>query len=231
MPNVMENKTQPEKKAPRLVLASASPRRQQLLALTGWRAQVRPPQVDERQDLPARPADLARELAARKARAAADPWESGATILGADTIVVHDGNVLGKPKDRAEATAMLRRLEGKEHLVLTAIALLDPNRDLLLQDLCQTTVPMAPLSAGQIEAYVASGSPMDKAGAYGIQDQNFRVVEVERMRGCFANVMGLPLCHLVRLMSWLGFEPPRDVPAACQKFTAYPCMVYQEILG
>ncbi len=214
----------------RLVLASASPRRRQLLALTGWQAQVRPTQVDERQDLPTRPADLARELARRKVQAAAR-MAPGSVVLGADTIVVHRGEVLGKPADPDQATAMLRRLAGQEHLVLTAIALLDSGRDMLLQDLCQTTVPMAPLSDDQIAAYVSSGSPLDKAGAYGIQDQGFRLVEVERMEGCFANVMGLPLCHLVRLMGWLGLAPPREVPRACREFTAYPCRVYQEILA
>jgi predicted house-cleaning NTP pyrophosphatase (Maf/HAM1 superfamily) len=98
-------------------------------------------------------------------------------------------------------------------------------------DTCVSEVPMREYADPEVEAYLDSGSPLDKAGAYGIQDGDFNPVDMSRMRDCFANVMGLPLCHLVRNLRRLGYEPPADVPAACQAFTGYECHVFPAILG
>jgi predicted house-cleaning NTP pyrophosphatase (Maf/HAM1 superfamily) len=97
-------------------------------------------------------------------------------------------------------------------------------------ELCVTSVPMRDYTDREISAYIDSGSPMDKAGAYGIQDRGFNPVEIAQLNGCFANVMGLPLCHLLRAMRRLGQDTPCDVPLACQSFTSYDCPVHSDIL-
>ena len=123
---------------------------------------------------------------------------------------------------------MLQRLRGHRHQVYTAIALLRLADQKLVTDLCSTPVPMRSYSDAEIEAYVTSGDPLDKAGAYAIQHPGFHPVEA--LAGCYASVMGLPLCHLVRSLRRLGITPPGDVPVACQTSLNYVCPVYQTIL-
>lgn len=108
--------------------------------------------------------------------------------------------------------------------------ILEPDRGIELEDSCLSSVPMRDYDDAEIEAYLASESPLDKAGSYGIQDDGFDPVELSAMRDCFANVMGLPLCHVVRTMRKLGHEPPNNVPAACQRHTSYECPIYPQIL-
>ena len=216
--------------SPDLILASGSPRRSELIQLTGWAVEVRPVNVDE-SELPGEDGlQLARRLAELKARQAAGQVEGETLILAADTVVERDGRVLGKPASEAEAKHMLQDLRGRPHQVHTAIALFDPLTSSLYTDVCTTNVPMRLYAGEELKEYVETGSPLDKAGGYGIQDQPFSPVEMQRFKGCYANVVGLPICHVVRTMRKLGREPGFDVPSRCQAHTGYDCDVYPEIM-
>jgi len=210
-----------------ILLASNSPRRKQLLALAGWPYRIQPADVEET-PLPGEPAEVyVLRLAESKARAAAGSAEDG-LVLAADTTVVDAGAILGKPNDADQARAMLWQLRGRTHQVLTALAVLQSHTDRLLTDVCATDVPMRAYTEAEIEAYVASGDPLDKAGAYAIQHAGFH--PVESLAGCYANVVGLPLCHLVRTLRKLGLPPRADLPQACQAALGYQCPVYEQIL-
>jgi MAF protein len=213
-----------------LRLASASPRRRELLHLTGWQFAIEPAAVDESVRPGETPPQLAERLSQAKARAATSLSSHSVWTLAADTVVGIDGEILGKPGDPAEAAAMLSRLSGREHDVYTAIAVSDEHGRLVGRDLCHTRVPMHRLDNRTIKRYVDSGSPMDKAGAYGIQDASPQVVDVDRLCGCYANVMGLPLCHVTRSLRALGMLPSRDVAQACMQHTGYDCPIYGAIL-
>ena len=211
-----------------LVLASNSPRRRQLLALTGLPFLVKVANVDESQLPNESPADYVLRLAETKARAIqAEPDQ---VILAADTTVVDGSDILGKPQDAAEAFAMLTRLRGHEHQVYTGIALLRAGDGLLLTDLCITEVPMRAYSDEEIRKYVASGDPLDKAGAYAIQHPEFH--PVARMDGCFANVMGLPVCHVILQLRKMGIQPDTEFFAGCETVLDYRrCPVSHAILN
>jgi septum formation protein len=182
---------------PRLVLASASPRRRELLAALGVPFTVRTADVPE--ELPAHvPAPtLAEELALAKARAVAQD-EPAAVVLGADTIVVLDDRPLGKPEDADEARRMLRALRGRAHEVVTGVAVVAPG-GVGRTAHARTLVHMRCYTDAEIEAYIASGDPFDKAGAYAIQHPEFR--PVARIEGCYCNVVGLPLWTARRLLA------------------------------
>ena len=210
-----------------LILASNSPRRRQLIGLTGWDFIVSVADVDESPRENESPAEYVIRLATTKARAITAKADD--IILAADTTVVDGSEILGKPQDKAEAVAMLTRLRGRTHQVYTGIALLRGGDNSLLTDLCVTDVPMRDYSDEEIRSYVASGDPFDKAGAYAIQHPEFR--PVAGMDGCYASVMGLPLCHVVRSMRKLGVEPNADVPVSCQKLLEYDCPVFNSILN
>jgi MAF protein len=213
-----------------LLLASASPRRSELLTLTGWPFEAFATDVDE-QPLPGeRATEQALRLAQEKARAAERLAEDGRLVIGADTVVVLGERILGKPSGGDEARRMLRELRDRSHRVVTGVALLSiGNR--LEWERCVSTVRMRRYSEADIERYLASGSPLDKAGAYGIQDADHAMVDHTAFTGCLANVMGLPLCHLVRAARRMGWEPPQDVASACQRHLGYDCPVYKEILN
>jgi septum formation protein len=206
---------------PRLVLASASPRRAELLTSIGVRFEVRPSDVDET----ARPNEPAHDYAARLARAkAVRAFTPGSVVVGADTTVVVDDDILGKPADADDAHAMLTRLAGRAHEVLTGVAVAtDPPRgaiDVLIggregpaiaDTVVSTTVWMSELSPAEISWYVNTGEPLDKAGAYGIQ--GIGGMFVQYLHGSYQNVVGLPLADLDELLSELGhrlldFVPP-----------------------
>jgi nucleoside triphosphate pyrophosphatase len=182
-----------------IVLASASPRRRQLLELLGLTFDVAPADVDETWRNGEAPAAHAERLAREKAALRARP---GAAVVGADTIVVIDGAILGKPADAAEARAMLRRLAGREHEVFTAVAVARGAR--LASGVARTAVRFRALDDATIAAYVATGEPMDKAGAYGIQ--GYGAVLVERIEGDYFTVMGLGLGLLVDLLGRVGLR-------------------------
>jgi MAF protein len=215
-----------------LVLASNSPRRRELLGLLGWPFRVAAASIDET-PLPGEQAqDYVLRLARDKARAVAARVDAGSLgtnslVLAADTTVVDGGVILGKPADELEAESMLRRLRGGTHQVYTALAALHTSDGMLLTELCATDVPMRTYSDEEIRDYIASGDPLDKAGAYAIQHAGFH--PVVGLSGCFANVMGLPLCHLLRLLRRFGLEPEGDLPSACQAKIEYDCKVYPKI--
>lgn len=212
------------------ILASASPRRSRLLALTGWTFTTAAASVDE-SSLPGEaPEALADRLARSKAQAAAGTVTNGPWVLAADTLVVDRGVVLGKPGSEQEALEMLGSLRGRTHRVITSLALINPASGEVHSETCRSEVSMRDYSMEEAQAFVARGEAWDKAGGYAIQDPLFRPVDMQRMWDCFANVVGLPLCHLVRAMRRAGLEPPQDVPQACQAHTDYRCPVYQDIL-
>jgi septum formation protein len=180
-----------------LVLASQSPRRRELLSTAGITFTLRVREVEEIRAPDEPPDDYARRLARAKAEAA---WEGrDEIVLGADTIVVLDQQVLEKPRDAADARAMLQRLSGREHTVITAICLRYPAG--VQVDSTATRVRFAALTADEIDAYVATGEPMDKAGAYAIQGLASKFVE--RVEGCYFNVIGLPLSQVYRYLKIL----------------------------
>ncbi|MDX1601368.1 MAG: Maf family protein [Anaerolineales bacterium] len=214
----------PDKIVP--TLASGSPRRRRLLSLAGWLFHVQPADVDETPRAGEAPLEYVLRMAETKARAAAESHRPNALILAADTTVADGDAILGKPGDPAEAIAVLQRLRGRAHQVHTAIAVIRAGA--LHSDVCTTTVPMRAYSDEEIFQYVKSGDPFDKAGGYAIQHDGFQ--PVASMQGCYANVMGLPLCHLVRTLRKLGIDAPNDVPQACQEHLEYQCPVFEQIL-
>lgn len=211
-----------------IVLASNSPRRRQLLALTDLNFIVTVADIDESVQENESPADYVLRLAETKARTIASGTDADRIVLAADTTVVDGGDILGKPGDDAEAFSMLTRLRGRTHQVYTGIALLRARDGHLLTDLCITDVPMRKYSDEEIRAYIASGDPFDKAGAYAIQHADFH--PIQDLNGCFASVMGLPLCHVTRLLRKMDTNPKTDVPTNCQNFLEYKCPVYEGIL-
>jgi MAF protein len=216
---------------PRLILASASPRRRELLALSGWSFEIVPAHADETPQPGELPAQLVQRLSQAKARHAAEQVTGRAFVIGADTTVVLEGEVIGKPADAAEAIAMLKRLRGREHEVLTGLTVLDTAAGEAHTDLARSCVPMRAYGDDELLAYIATGDPLDKAGAYAIQHAGFQPVDSDAFHDCFANVMGLPLCHLLRRLRALGVEPSNDLPAACQRFIPYQCPVFEQILS
>jgi septum formation protein len=193
--------TPPKSTPVRVVLASQSPRRRELLRLVGITHEVQPADVDESLIEGESP----RAYAERLARTKAKTIERGdAVTIGSDTTVVVDGDVLGKPADEADAARMLRRLSGRSHIVITAVAA--EWKGTLVSDVEEVGVTFRSLTDADIAAYIATGEPMDKAGAYGIQGYGATIVE--RVNGDYFAVMGLPLNRLVRLLEGLGLIYP-----------------------
>jgi MAF protein len=212
-----------------IVLASNSPRRRQLLALGNWKFTVAVSDVDETQQADETPHDYVLRLAQAKALAVVEKMQDeDVVIIGSDTAVVDADSILGKPKDSADAARMLRQLRGHTHQVYTGVAFHRIRDGKMLTELCVTDVPMRAYSDDEIAAYVQTGDPLDKAGAYAIQHPDFQ--PVESMRGCYASVMGLPLCHVMRTLSALDVHPSADVPMACQNLLSYECPVSSAIL-
>jgi septum formation protein len=182
-----------------VILASASPRRRELLALVGIVHEVRPADIDESLWPGETPVGHSERLARGKAHAIAAA-AGDAVVIAADTIVVVDGDILGKPKDVAHATEMLRRLSGRQHTVYTAIAVARGERTESAVEAVE--VVFRALSDSEIAEYIATGEPMDKAGAYGIQ--GFGATIVERVEGDYFSVMGLGMRRLVALLERVG---------------------------
>lgn len=189
----------------KLILASSSPRRAEVLLDAGIAFETIATSVDEAR-LDGEPAErMVRRLAEAKARAAATQVAGPAIVIGADTVVVLGEDVLGKPASAADARAMLARLGGMTHAVMTGVAVLRlPERTLRIETE-STRVTIAPLTAQEIANYVAGGEPMDKAGAYAIQGRGGRFVT--SVEGCYFNVVGLPLARLYRILKELGWSP------------------------
>ena len=182
----------------RLVLASQSPRRASLLRQIGLSFDIVPSHISEVHIADHQPSEIVVALSQAKAREVA-LGVSDAIIIGADTIVVLDGTILGKPESPAEAIAMLKQLSGREHEVYTGFTLLETPGMRELSTFEKTLVRFRTLQEREIADYVASGSPMDKAGAYGIQD-DYGAVFVESITGCFYNVVGFPLTKFYTML-------------------------------
>ena len=201
-----------------------------MLTWTGWNFIVQPVNVDESPYSGEIAGDYVLRMAETKAlRAAAGEGVQPADIvLAADTTVVTGNKLLGKPTGQHEAAEMLRELRGRVHQVYSAIEIYSPEDGRLLSDLCVSPVSMREYSDSEIEEYIESGDPFDKAGAYAIQNLVFR--PVINFSHCYASVMGLPLCHLVRTLRKAGIEPILDIPMACQENLHYACPVFDRIL-
>ena len=208
-----------------LVLASNSPRRRQLLALTGWTFDVRPVEIDESPWPGEAPPDYVLRLAQSKARAAAQLISPGQIILSADTTVADGMQILGKPENPSEAREMLLALRGRDHMVYTALAGYRAGTEQMQADLCGTRVWMRSYSDAEIAAYIASGDPFDKAGGYAIQNVPFH--PVEKIEGCYGCVMGLSVCRAVQLLRAFNLTPQTDVVCECQLDLNIACAVYQ----
>ena len=186
-----------------IILASASPRRRELMQMLGVKDLKIIPAVGEEKAAPGlSPGELVKALAAHKAKEVAAKCAPGDIVIAADTIVWHLGQVYGKPHTEAEAAEMLRALSGNTHEVYTGVAVLRGETLLLESD--RSAVRFRPLSDAEIDAYIRTGEPMDKAGAYGAQGK--AALFVEGIEGDFFNVMGLPLCRLGLMLSKLGVE-------------------------
>lgn len=188
---------------PRLILASASPRRSELLRKAGFAFEVCAAEIDESVRAGECPNAFAERLAREKARAVRVKFP-GAFILGADTVVVVDSEILGKPCDAVDATRMLRLLSGRAHEVITGVCVIAPNgREDTRSEV--TKVFFDRLSEEEIATYVETGEPMDKAGAYGIQGMASRWIP--KISGCYFNVVGLPVALVARMLRESGYMP------------------------
>ena len=192
-----------------LTLASASPRRRQLMQALDMDFQVQPSSIPEEPEPGELPVDLVRRLALAKARAVASGVSEG-LVIGADSVVVYQGEVSGKPGTAEEARRMLTSLRGNVHEVFSGVAVVNAATGEHLLSSETTQVVMRDYSDMELDAYIASGSPMDKAGAYGVQDVDFH--PAREVHGCYSNVVGLPLCTLLRMMREMGYEDTRDIP-------------------
>jgi septum formation protein len=208
---------------PPLILASSSPRRRDLLASFGLEFTIIKPDIDEGQHPGEAPLDYVRRLSREKAAAVARPLRSPAAVLAADTVVIlaadtlgvdQSGEILGKPVDADDARRMLQRLRRRVHQVYTAMTIYQSVGDgtpVQFTSLTRTDVFMREYSDAEIEAYIATGDPFDKAGSYAIQHEGFH--PVDRIDGCYTNVVGLPVCEVRQMLATVGW--PGMMPTAC----------------
>jgi len=211
-----------------LLLASQSPRRRELLSFTGLGFDLASANVDESILPDESPAKYVLRLAEAKARASARDAVDVQVVIGSDTAVVDADEILGKPRDAREAESMLRQLRGRTHQVYTAIAIYSPEDGTLETELCISDVPMREYDDAEMDTYIQSGDPMDKAGGYAIQNAGFH--PVENFSGCFASVMGLPICHTARALEKAGVAVSADMPQLCQSSLNYECTISPAVL-
>ena len=185
-----------------IILASQSPRRKELMGQIGLKFKVISPNVDEKVEGNPSPAQLVEELSLRKARAVEQLAGGEGLIIAADTVVALEGAVLGKPKTERDAFSMLSALSGNRHYVYTGVTVLRQGRAVTQHEV--TTVTFRELEPAEINSYIATGEPMDKAGAYGIQ--GLGALLVSGIQGDYFNVMGLPVYRLGRILAGLGLD-------------------------
>jgi MAF protein len=210
-----------------LILASGSPRRRALMRMLDVPFEVRVPEVDERPRSGEIPAEVPQRISRLKADCVARAVGCG-IVVAADTIVVHRGDILGKPRDAVQARAMLRRLCGERHLVLSGVTVMDAAIGKEITELCESKVWLRPMDDAEIEAYVSSGDPLDKAAAYAIQNTDY--APVAQVVGCPANVMGLPMCHVVRNLRRFGVRLPPTPPTRCEIRYGYLCALTDYVM-
>ena len=196
-----------------LILASNSPRRRQLLGLLKIPFHVKPVGIDENSLPGETPQDYVRRIALGKAQAASRQCEIDDLIIAADTIVVHDGEIFGKPRDSREASSMLRKLRHGTHQVITALVVHRKSDSAWESDACVTEVTMRDYTDNEMEVYITSGDPMDKAGAYAIQHAVFH--PVKSIQDCYTNVVGLPLCRVAKLLQAFSISLPANSSHSC----------------
>lgn len=212
-----------------LILASGSPRRRELLKLTGFSFKQISVDIDESVLKDETPDQYTLRVSREKALAARDIVDIKSVLITADTTVADGKMILGKPVDVDEAAIMLRQLRNHTHQVYTAVTILAVDTGKMVQDLAVTDVVMRDYGDQEIEAYIQSGDPMDKAGSYAIQNRAFSPVAT--IEGCYANVVGLPLCHLVRLLRVFNIAPQDEIADVCQRENEIECPIYDEILN
>ena len=174
------------------------------------------------------PLDYVSRMSSEKAAAVLSKARGNGFVLAADTVVVLDGKILGKPENDEQSKEYLLKLRGRVHFVYTSLFISDGGTKRVEKDLCSSQVKMREYTEKELQDYINTGDSHDKAGAYAVQHKGFH--PVQDFRGCLANVMGLPLCHLVRTMAKMGVLPSRDVPFTCQKNLDYDCPVTLKIL-
>ena len=214
------------------ILASQSPRRQMLLRNLLDRFIVVESDVEE-SDLPGeKQSQYVLRLATEKAKSVEKKFKESSIedliIIAADTIVLDDDKLLGKPEDARDARKILDRLNGKTHQVLSGITVYKPSVQILNTQVVCSDVPMRDYDDQEIQEYINSGDPFDKAGAYAIQNDSFN--PAPEFKDCYANVMGLPLCHLALLLAETGMDLDRSIADRCQNSINYQCPVFQSIL-
>jgi len=213
---------------PTLILASSSPRRRELLSCFQFTFRISPVSINE-DPLPGEePGQYVLRLAQTKGRAAAGAVRPGELVISADTTVADGVQILGKPSDEAEAVQMLAQLRNRVHQVYTALAVFDPQTGRLETSLAVSNVCMRDYSDDEIRAYVATRDPFDKAGGYAIQNEAFH--PVAELEGCYSNVVGLPLCHLARLLQKFDLEAQPRLDRNCMVDLPYECPSCREIL-
>jgi len=186
----------------RLVLASSSPRRKELLESLGINFEIIAPLADESLLEKENPEDYVLRLSSEKSLSVSKNLNGDALVIGADTIVVVDNEILGKPKDEEDAKSMLNKISGKAHHVLTAFSISKPEAEILHTHVVGTSVLVKTLEPDEIEGYIKTTEPMDKAGAYGIQ--GLGAFMVKEIRGSYTNVVGLPLVEVIEALKKLG---------------------------
>lgn len=214
---------------PLIVLASNSPRRREIISWLGFPYTLTTAYIDESPKSGETPQDYVMRLAEEKAHVCARFAPFGGLVLAADTTVADGDEIIGKPQDAADAARILRQLRKRTHVVHSAVVLSLPSRGTNSTELCTTQVVMRDYTDEEIEAYIASGDAFDKAGAYAIQNEGFH--PVSRMNGCFASVMGLPLCHVERLLRKSGYAAHNGMPYRCQDELSYTCPIFKRVLA
>lgn len=214
------------------ILASKSPRRKDLLRNLIDSFLIINPEIVEVREKGETPEEHVLRISERKALAGRKMVKASpgmdCVIIAADTIVVHGDRILGKPEDKTQAVQMLTELKGKTHFVYSGLAVYDTSGQEVLTRMVSSKVQMREYTEEEIEEYVASGDPMDKAGAYAIQNHQFD--PVPEFNECYANVMGLPLCHLAVLLYELDSPIYDDVAVRCQESIGYRCPIFSEVL-
>ena len=212
-----------------VLLASTSPRRREMLSWLIPDFGLYASDIDESINENEEAIPYVMRMAELKALKALEVNNQYQFVFASDTIVVYDDEILGKPLDSDDARRMLKRLRGKIHKVFTAIAVATPQSGVIFMECCMADVPMRQYSDKEIEAYINSGDPFDKAGSYAIQNESFH--PVEKFSGCFACVMGLPLCHVIRQMKKQGFSVIDNPTSICFKHLDYDCKISSSVLS
>lgn len=214
----------------KIILASASPRRQKMLSWIIPEFECQPADIDETPIPGEFPIPYCQRMALGKALHCASSAPENCFVIGSDTTVSINKQILGKPVDEENAIEMLRLLNGKEHIVYTAVAIANrkDRKITVLQSISETSVRFRDMSLDEIRDYAASGDPLGKAGAYAIQNHEYH--PVESIRGCYAAVVGLPLCHVGTILHRCGYDTFPQIRSACSAGTKVPCSTFPPVI-